>query len=24
LEVNGFEYQHKPAPDRQFLVFHKK
>jgi SAM-dependent methyltransferase len=24
LGVNGFEYQHKPAPDRQFLVFHKK
>jgi hypothetical protein len=24
LGVNGFEYQHQPGPDRQFLVFHKK
>ena len=24
LGVNGFEYQHKPTTDRQFLVFQKK
>jgi len=24
LGVHGFEYQYKPAPDRQFLVFQKK
>jgi hypothetical protein len=24
LEVNGFEYQDQPSPNRQFLVFQKK